>query len=210
MSTASPKVVPADHLRVLCWLGRYGLSKEALVKKFLFDRERAHQNSTARARKAGPVTIPTTPTVPIASPTPVETSNHQVRSSTDLIPLGIFCAGRTPQNNARGWRRARRRPRLPLSGPPHRRPAPPRLLCRSWTSRASCRSRKVRSDTVALSPCLAAGLADGGCLSAAGAEIFEQRLQELSKNTDGIDTGGMDYIDSWAQQNAASTPSPAK
>ena len=55
-----------------------------------------------------------------------------------------------------------------------------------------------------------AGLADGGCLSAAGAEIFEQRLQELSKNTDGIDTGGMDYIDSWAQQNAASTPSPAK
>eukprot|EP01045_Picozoa_sp_COSAG04_P008892 COSAG04_NODE_502_length_13354_cov_548.289777_10_plen_91_part_00 len=90
MSTASPKVVPADHLRVLGWLGRYGLSKEALVKKFLFDRERAHQNSTARARKAGPVTIPTTPTVPIASPTPVETSNHQVRNTTD--PAGnLLC-----------------------------------------------------------------------------------------------------------------------
>ena len=67
--------------------------------------------------------------------------------------------------------------------------------------------------TVALSPriCLLPWqLALLTVLSATGAEIFEQRLQELSKNTDGIDTGGMDYIDSWAQQNAASTPSPAK
>jgi hypothetical protein len=30
----------------------YGLSREALVKKFLFDQQRAHKNSTARARKS--------------------------------------------------------------------------------------------------------------------------------------------------------------
>jgi hypothetical protein len=41
----------------------YGLSREALVKKFLFDQQRAHKNSTARARKSSQsAAVPSTPT----------------------------------------------------------------------------------------------------------------------------------------------------
>jgi hypothetical protein len=46
---------------------RYGLSRDALVKKFLFDRQRAARNSTARAQKSTS-TGSGTPTLSVSTP----------------------------------------------------------------------------------------------------------------------------------------------
>ena len=93
----------------------YGLSREALVKKFLFDQQRAHKNSTARARKstapflpqsldvvaAGAggglsVRVPALAGGGVSTPVPTSSGSNSNGGGNGLAGLGSSSGGRMP------------------------------------------------------------------------------------------------------------------